>query len=213
VICWVNRNGFYYVLDRVTGKFLMGAPFVEQTWAKGLDANGRPILSDSSEVSNRGQLTKPAENGGTTWQNPAFDQGRQTIFVPAAESAAVFARSLGPVNPKNRLPGPWYGSGVAHSEPLTLVVRALDVATGTKKWEHFAPTLETDYYSGLLATGGGVVFGTEGGTAFALDSATGRELWRLNLGGSSCASPISFTLDGRQVIVLSVGRALFLLGL
>ncbi len=213
VICWANRNGFYYVLDRVTGKFLVGVPFVEQTWAKGLDSNGRPILSDANEVSNIGQLTKPAENGGTTWQNPAFDQRRQSVFVPATEAAAVFVKSLRPVSPKNRLPGPWYGSGVSHSEPLTLVVRALDVATGTRKWEHFAPKLETGYYSGLLATGGGLVIGTEGGTAFALDSATGRELWRLDLGGSSCAAPISFLLDGRQVILLSVGRALFLLGL
>ena len=50
VICWANRNGFYYVLDRITGEFLAGVPFVQQTWAKGLDPTGRPILADANEV-------------------------------------------------------------------------------------------------------------------------------------------------------------------
>jgi alcohol dehydrogenase (cytochrome c) len=213
-ICWVNRNGFYYVLDRVTGKFLVGVPYVEQTWAKGLDSSGRPILSDANEVSNTGRLTKPASLGGTNWQNPALDQSRRLIFVHATEGAGVFTKSLHPVSPKDRLlPGLWYSSAVSYSEPLTLVVRALDVATGTRKWEHLAPPLMNTYYSGLLATGGGLVFGAEGGAVFALDSATGRELWRLYLGEYTCAAPISFTVDGRQVIAVSAGRALFLFGL
>ena len=68
-------------------------------------------------------------------------------------------------------------------------------------------------YSGLLATGGGLVFGASGGYAFALDSTSGRELWRVLLGGETLATPISFTVDGHQVIAVSAGRALFVLGL
>jgi outer membrane protein assembly factor BamB len=96
------------------------------------------------------------------------------------------------------------------------VVRALDVATGAKKWERFSPNWKESFaygYSGLLATGGGLVFGASGGFAFALDSATGRELWRVFLGGDTYAAPISFTVDGRQVILVSAGRALFMFGL
>jgi alcohol dehydrogenase (cytochrome c) len=52
VICWANRNGFYYVLDRTTGEFLLGTPFVKQTWTEGLDAKGRPILSAATGSSN-----------------------------------------------------------------------------------------------------------------------------------------------------------------
>ena len=193
---------------------MLGVPYVEQTWAKGLDSNGRPILSDTNEISNTGQLTKPASLGGTNWQNPALDQGRRLIFVHATEGAGVFTKSLHPVSPKNRLlPGFWYSSAVSYSEPLTLVVRALDVATGTRKWEHVAPPLANTYYSGLLATRGGLVFGAEGGSAFALDSATGHALWRLYLGEYTSAAPTSFTVDGRQVIAVLAGRALFLLGL
>ena len=68
-------------------------------------------------------------------------------------------------------------------------------------------------YSGLLATGGGLVFGASGGFAFAIDSATGRELWRVFLGGETLAAPISVTVDGHQVILVSGGRALFMFGL
>ena len=68
-------------------------------------------------------------------------------------------------------------------------------------------------YSGLLATTGGLVFGEAGGSAFAIDSATGRELWRVNLGGDTYAAPISFTVDGHQFIFVSAGRAMFMFGL
>ena len=91
-ICWPNRNGFYYVLDRVTGEFLAGAPFVEVDWAKGLNSTGRPILADDAKVSPEGRSTRPGIAGGTNWQNPAFDQKRGSIFIPATESSSVFTR-------------------------------------------------------------------------------------------------------------------------
>jgi outer membrane protein assembly factor BamB len=63
--------------------------------------------------------------------------------------------------------------------------------------------------SGLLSTEGGLVFGACGGVLFALDADTGREVWRLSLGGSTMSAPISFTIDGQQVIAVAAGRALF----
>jgi alcohol dehydrogenase (cytochrome c) len=86
-ICWPNRNGFYYVLDRLTGDFLAGAPFVELNWAKGLTSTGRPILSEAVDASAEERLIKPGISGGTNWQNPAFDPIRKTIFIPANESS------------------------------------------------------------------------------------------------------------------------------
>ena len=68
-------------------------------------------------------------------------------------------------------------------------------------------------YSGLLATGGGLVFGASEGFAFAIDSVTGREVWRVFLGGDTYAAPISFSVDGHQIILMSAGRALIALGL
>ena len=216
VICWANRNGFYYVLDRVTGEFLAGAPFVEQNWAKGLDSVGRPILAETNDRPNIGRLTRPGLAGGTNFQNPAFDPLRKLVFVPATESVSVYTKSVRAVRGSNGFVG---GSSGADVDPPIPVVRALDAATGTKKWERFSPPLVGDgtfsygSYGGLLATGGGLVFGASRGSVFALDSATGHEVWRVFLGGNTHAAPISFTVDGRQVIAVFVGRGLFLFGL
>ena len=213
VICLANRNGFYYVLDRTTGEFLTGVPFVEQNWAKGLDSKGRPILYSGSEVTTSGRLTRPGVGGGTNWQNAAMDLKRELIIIPATEGASVFTKSA---HPQRGAFGFYPGSAGDSNEQPDPVVRALDVETGTKKWEHYLPNWKESYgygYSGLLATGGGLVFGASGGFAFAIDSATGRELWRLFLGGDTYAPPISFTADGHQVILIAAGRALFMFGL
>jgi alcohol dehydrogenase (cytochrome c) len=212
VICVVNRNGFYYVLDRTTGEFLVGAPFVRENWAKGLDAAGRPILSTEGEVSHAGRLTRPGVGGGVNWQNAALDRKRGLVFVQATEGSSVFTKSP---EPKRGELGFYPGSS-GKDEIVDHVVRALDISTGAKKWECFLPAWKKSLpegYSGLLATGGRLVFGASGGFVFAMDSATGDELWRVFLGGDTYAAPISFTVDGHQVIVISAGRALFMFGL
>jgi alcohol dehydrogenase (cytochrome c) len=213
VLCVANRNGFYYVLDRATGEFLAGVPFIEQNWAKGLDSTGRPILASGADVSPSGRLLRPGAGGGVNWENTAFDPKANSIFVPATEGAAVFTKSP---NARRGDLGFYPGSSGTSGEVPDHVVRALDAATGEKRWEHYLPSWKKSFgygYSGLLATGGGLVFGASGGFAFAVDSRTGRELWRVFLGGDTYAPPISFTVDGRQVILVSAGRVLFLFGL
>ena len=212
VLCVPDRNGFYYVLDRATGEFLVGVPFVEVNWATGLDSAGRPILTSHNVVTSSGRLTKPGSGGGINWQNAAYDEKSGLVFVPATEGASVFTKSP---QPRRGNLGFYPGSsGTAGEYDLVPVVRALDAATGAKKWEHFSPPGGKEHgYSGLLATGGHLVFGEAGGFAFALDARTGEELWRVSLGGDTSAPPISFTLDGHQVILLSAGRALFMFGL
>jgi len=201
------------VLDRATRKFLAGAPFVDLNWAKGLDSNVRPILdANGNNVSADGRVTKPGVGGGTNFENAAFDAQKGLIFVPASEGASVFTKNS---HASRRDRGYYGGGGGAFIEATTPVLRALDVATGARKWEYLSPPLQdhTYYFSGLLATGGGLVFGASSGTAFAVDSSTGHEVWRVELGGDTRAAPISFTIDGRQVIAVSAGRALFLFGL
>jgi alcohol dehydrogenase (cytochrome c) len=209
-ICWPNRNGFYYVLDRVTGEFLIGTPFVEVDWASGLTSAGRPIPSDAA-TAGTGHRTSPGVSGATNWQNPSFDQKRGYIFVPTTVSSSVFTKS-----PPNRVTrertGMFLGSGSSSTEPVSRLVRALDAATGERKWE-YNPKVSGVDFSGLLSTDGGLVFGASSGVIFALDADTGGEVWRLPLGGTTWGAPISFTLDGRQVIAVTAGRALFVFGL
>jgi alcohol dehydrogenase (cytochrome c) len=213
-ICWPNRNGFYYVLDRVTGEFLAGAPFVEVSWAKGLTATGQPMLSDVGQVSAEGRRISPGIDGGTNWQNPAFDPELESIFVPATESSSVFTK-LAPNRVTRAQNGYLVGSGWSQMEPSIRKVLALDAATGATKWEFVAPssTESNNAISGLLSTAGGLVFGASGGVFFALDADTGREVWGRPLGGTTKSAPISFRVDGRQVVVVAAGRALFEFGL
>jgi alcohol dehydrogenase (cytochrome c) len=216
VICWPNRNGFYYVLDRVTGMFLAAEPFVGVDWAAGLTPDGRPILANVATISTAGRSARPGITGGTNWQNPAFDPSRKSIFIPAVESSTVFTQ-LPPGQTADRRPNEVFiGSGWSQVASGTHEVVALEAATGRLHWKYLAPPntgSDGDLnFSGLLATGGGLVFGASGGIIFALDADSGREVWRLPLGGTTKAAPISFTVDGQQLIALAAGRALFVFG-
>ena len=211
VICWPNRNGFYYVLDRVTGQFLEATPFVEINWAQGLTPQGRPILADANTLSSGGRVTKPGVLGATNWQPAAFDPTQGLIFVHATEGESVFTKSA-PDRIGRGENGLFAGSGGSMLR-LTTVVRALDAATGVKRWEYQRSGGNGSDVGGMLATAGGLVFGTSGGSLFALDAATGKELWYVSLGGATYAPPISFSSEGKQVIALWAGRAMFLFGL
>lgn len=211
-ICWGNRNGFYYVLDRVTGKFLAGAPYVPVNWTEGLDPTGRPIPSNLIDVSNAGRRTMPGVGGGTNWQNPSFDTVRNSFFIPATESATVFTE-LPEDEVAERKPDEYFlASGWAEIVSPKRSVIALDASTGRQRWE-YKITPDAGDYGGLLATGGGVVFGTSGGEIFALDADTGHEAWHLSLGGGTRSGLISFTIDGQQVIIAMAGQAMIELGL
>src|SRR5262249_17575222 len=140
------------------------------------------------------------------------DPRRGLIFIPAVEAASVFTKAAEAKPAQN---GMLLGSsGGAVVGPLITLVRAVDAATGAAKWEYLSPQSSPRLdYSGLLVTAGGMVFGGSGGVLFALDAATGAELWRVFLGEGTHAAPISFMLDGRQVIAVSAGRALYVFGL
>ena len=81
LILWGNRNAFYYVLDRETGEFLLGKPFVYQNWAAGLDENGRPIMRPESKPTEQGTKVYPSVQGGTNWYAPTFSP-RTGLYLP-----------------------------------------------------------------------------------------------------------------------------------
>lgn len=213
LVYWASRNGFYYVLDRATGEFLHGSPFIDINWASGLDPKGRPIIVDRP-ISAAGRMTRPGVDGGVNWQQSAYDPVSDLYFVHASENSSIFTKSP----PEMFRPGRggfMVGSGSYDASAARGVVRALQPATGKKVWEYYSPTMtEADPgRSGLLVTAGGVLFGAAGGTVFALNKDSGEELWRVPLGGESKTAPISFRLNGKQVVGLSSGRTFFLFGL
>lgn len=215
VICWANRNGFYYVLDRTNGQFLHGVPFVKLTWASGLDEKGRPILTEAATVTASGTLTEPSVVGGANWHPSSFDPATQTFLVHATEGFSIFTNSA-PDRLRHGDNRFYLGSG-GSDEKVVSVVKALDAATGTIKWSREAvgsPQAGADQsHSGVISTDGGVAFSTYAGNIFALETATGKELWHVGLGTQTRATPISFMLDGKQVVAVTAGKTLFLFGL
>ena len=204
------------MLDRTNGQFLRGVPFVEVNWARGLDDRGRPILTETATISTSGTLTKPWVGGGTNWLPPSYDPASGTFLVHATQGSSVYTKA--PAHQVHRGPGGIYvGSGSATAEPAVNLVKALDAASGATRWEYVSPKqhqADLDVtYGGVLSTAGGVVFSASAGVVFALDAATGKELWRAGLGGLTQATPISFALNGRQVMAVAAGRTLFIFGL
>jgi alcohol dehydrogenase (cytochrome c) len=205
VIAWANRNGFYYVLDRRSGRFIAGVPFARQNWATGLDKSGRPTLNPEARVSTGGTLTYPSVSGATNWQSPAFSSTLGLFFVHADEGSSIFSKAHRD-DVKRRPYEQYLASGTRKRDGRHTFVRALKVATGERAWQYESMNNEGNWWSGLLATAGGLVFGAAGERAFALDAASGAELWRVRLGGEIYQGPVTYADAGQQIVIFIAGR-------
>jgi alcohol dehydrogenase (cytochrome c) len=203
---FANRNGFYYVLDRVTGKFITGVPFVKETWAKGLDANGRPIPAPNQEPTlGAGTLVYPSITGGVDWTSPSYSPQTGLFYVSVHETGAYFIKGTGKIEP-GPPKGIVGGGGIRAlaGEQSYGAIRALEATTGRQKWEF---KLLAPAWVPVLSTAGGLVFsGTDEGNFFALDAETGKSLWNIDLGHSARSNPISYEVDGKQYIFETAGN-------
>ncbi|MBS1788535.1 MAG: PQQ-dependent dehydrogenase, methanol/ethanol family [Acidobacteria bacterium] len=200
-----NRNGFFYVLDRTNGKLLHAAPYVHQTWNAGFGADGRPKFAPKSGATPEGNEVFPSLVGGTNWQAPSYDSSLNWLFLVFAESGNRYVRSEMAYEPGK---GYWGGRTLPAGENNYAGIRALDAATGAKKWEF--KISQGSLAAGVTATAGGVVFaGTREGNLIALDSKTGKLLWRFQTGGTIASAPISYAVDGKQFIALAAGGVLY----
>lgn len=209
-VLWANRNGFFYVIDRTTGKLVRATPFAHQTWAERIDANGRPVRAKDSAPSAKGTLVFPGPGGATNWWPPSYDPKTDLFFVPTLERGGVFF-SAGANAPKATPGEVFLGSatqGITGLKHYT-AVRAIQVATGERKWEYRLPPRETDgEIGGVLSTDGGLVFSADLSTFFALNSDTGERLWSFELGGRVSAAPMTFMAGGRQFVAVTAGQAI-----
>ena len=208
LVAMANRNAFYYLLDRVTGEFLLGEPYAKQTWAKGLDAKGRPIVLPNTDPSVEGTLVWPALNGATNWYSPSYSPLTKLFYVAVRERSSYYYK--GEVEFK---PGTFFSGGGerAIDSDAWGAIRALEATTGKVKWEF---PLLTPPWGGVLATAGGLVFGgANEGNFFALEAQTGKALWEIQTGSQIRANPISFAIDGKQHVAIAAGTALFVFGL
>ncbi len=207
-----NRNGFFYVLDRLTGKVLMAEPFVKKlTWAKAIGTDGRPVPLSNSKPTAEGTRVCPSVWGAANWPSTAFHPGTGLFYVMATESCAVYTKS----DESWQAGESFYGGG-SHRSPGDVsrqFLRALDLQTGKLVWE--LPEFSDGFsISGVMATAGGLVFYTDSAGAFvAVDAKNGKPLWHFNTGQRCRASPMTYTVDGRQFIGVAVGSTILTFGL
>jgi alcohol dehydrogenase (cytochrome c) len=221
LMLWANRNGFFYAIDRTTGKFLLGKPFVKQNWNIGFDPKGRPIVSPSLSPKPLGApYVQPGTEGATNWYSPSFSPHTGLFYVSKWDNYSNYS-------PKSD-PGPWVrnkryegaASPVAALHESRAVppvyrteaegygaVQALDPQTGEKKWD-FRMVNYTE--SGVLSTASDLVFsGGLEGNFFALDARDGSCLWKVALGGTVSSGPISYSVDGHQYVAIAAKGALY----
>jgi quinohemoprotein ethanol dehydrogenase len=212
VIMQASKNGFFYVLDRATGEFISGAPFVDTvTWATGLDALGRPIESPSAYAGMDAVLVSPGPNGAHNWNPMAFNPATGLVYLPAK----IGTRSLHVPNPdwgydpsRNNI-----GNGGRYDGPLRAELRALPDPTGEllawnpveqrAAWQ--VPYRVVDG-GGVLTTAGNLVFQGRADGVFAAYRATdGMKLWEFDAATGIMAPPVTYLVDGVQHVSVMVG--------
>jgi alcohol dehydrogenase (cytochrome c) len=221
LMLWANRNGFFYVLDRVTGTFLLGKPFVKVNWASGLDANGRPIQTPQPA----GAPTWPGNQGGTNWYPPSYSPRTGLFYFTAWENyASVYRKEESEYVPGQTflgggftVLGPTPGAptvGIGRRSPINNwtdevgngAVIAIDPTTGDRKWT-FKQFDVSD--SGILTTASDLLFtGGREGYLYAIDARSGEVLWKANLGGQIVMAPVTYQVEGRQYVSVISGHTL-----
>jgi len=203
-----NRNGFLYVLDRANGKFLSATPFVEKlNWAKGVDEQGRPIRTDVRPTV-EGSRVCPGYSGATNWYSPSYNEATRMVYFLALEECEIYFSqpTVGFKEGKE-----YYSTGVkripGESSEKMLVAYSLD--TGAVAWK-YPQTGRGHSSGGTMSTAGGLVFfGDDAGSFEAVDAQTGKALWHFNTGQDMSASPMTYSVAGKQYVAIAAGSDVF----
>jgi alcohol dehydrogenase (cytochrome c) len=220
MMLWANRNGFYYVLDRQSGKYLYGDKFARVNWATGLDEAGRPMRDAKVNPTAAGTLIYPNLFGATNWYSPSYSPKTHLFYIPSWQESNMNMAKI----PVTYAEGARFTGGLPRGANMRRGNRnapdeaqaygsvvAMDPKTGKKSWE-FKMSDVTD--SGVLTTASDLLFvGGREGYFYALDARDGKELWRSSLGASMESGPMTYRVDGKQYVTISSGHTMFTFGL
>ncbi len=218
VVMHAPKNGFFYVLDAKTGKFLSGKPFAKTiTWASGLDpVTGKPNINPEAryELTGKPFIGLPGAIGAHSWQPMSYSPKTGLVYIPTNEVAQPYFAA-----PKDWKPGKvGFQLGLDQGKlgmPADPVVRAAaaagttgalvawDPVAGKARWtvEHRGPS-----NGGTLATAGNLVFqGTAGGEFRAYTADSGKQLWSFATQTGVIAAPMTYAVKGQQYVAILVG--------
>jgi PQQ-dependent dehydrogenase (methanol/ethanol family) len=211
VLMQAPKNGFFYVIDRKTGEFISGKPYVNVTWATGLDPKtGRPIEAPNMHYDDKNVTAAPGPAGGHVWQGMSFNPATGLVYLPALDStflyvsASTFKPEVGSYNwgiVFRPPPPPRPGETAPLPTPPGGSLVAWDPVTQTERWR-----LKQMNGGGTVTTAGGIVFGeSSDGEIQALSADKGEKIWSAKL-QAGMGNPATYMLDGKQYVSILSGR-------
>ncbi len=202
LVAQASRNGYYFLLDRATGKRLVTAPFIDTlNWAKGLDEKGQPIPDPAKYPTTDGVLVSPSSNGATNWQAPSFDPETGLLYVGTSRNYSMYYLTDTDDHPEG-----WGGLDTAVGGDGNALL-AIDYQTGKIVWRHDWPS--GGGVNNILTTAGKVLFTSNGNNLIAFHPVSGKILWHSGLMAAPSGGPISYLLDGRQFLLVAAGDSLY----
>jgi alcohol dehydrogenase (cytochrome c) len=200
-----NRNGFLYILDRTTGRFISATRFVEKmNWAKGIDEHGRPIRT-GIKPEPQGTKICPSLMGATNWFSPSYNPSTQLFYFMAREDCDIY---IAGAEKQIYKPGQTYYNTGTKRPPRSSaqkVLLAFDLGTGQPVWRYPQAGVG-DSAAGTMTTASSLVFfGDDIGEFEAVDAKTGKALWHFNTGQTLHASPMSYSVAGVQYVAIAAG--------
>ncbi len=227
VLMQAPKNGFFYVIDRDTGKLLSarnivpmakaadtpkGAPI---SWAYGVDIkSGRPLENPEARyLGGKPVLVHPAGMGAHAWQPMAYSPLTRLAYIPVQDFAASFAHDPGyQPKPYTRASGLKVGGGL----PQDAKLRAGIAGRLNARLIAWNPETQQEVWrvphayggnGGVLATAGNLVFQSAGSGIFsAYDAATGQRLWSFDAQAAAQGGPITYRIAGTQYVAIAVGN-------
>ena len=208
VVMTEPKNGFFYVLDAKTGKFLSGNNYVPTNWASKIDPEtGRPVTLAAARYWERPTektVVSPGPLGSHNWQAMAFSPATKLVYLPV-----IYAPSLVQPDPNDKAGGVlndmYYGSSGDPMWPAKGELVAWDPVAQTARWR---VRRALPMNGGVLATAGNLVFqGSAEGTLDAYAADSGKHLWSFNAHGSIQAAPTTVEIDGGQLLLVASGNA------
>ena len=204
------KNGFFYVIDRETGRLISADPFTETTWASEIDLEtGRPVEVPGARYENGPATVSPTPWGAHNWHAMSYSPATGFAYLPAMHLSAIYSdegvntSSWEPSEFEGDTTGVWYDLSAVNEDDIGSTLQAWDPVRGEVAWE---VPLPGRWNAGTLATAGDLVFqGGVSGDLVAYDASNGETVWTFNVGSGVSAPPVTYSIGDTQFISILVG--------
>ncbi|PHN02526.1 PQQ-dependent dehydrogenase, methanol/ethanol family [Flavilitoribacter nigricans] len=203
------KNGFFYVINRETGKLISAEPFADVNWATHIDTNtGKPVEAPNARYENGPVDIAPNPWGAHTWHAMSYNPQTGLAYIPTLHQSVKFSDESFDL-------ASWQAvefSGGIGVNMLAPDRQPRDYPASLQAWDpvrqKLAWSVPQDHFwnAGTLTTAGNLVFqGRSDGKLLAYDARTGETRWTFDVGLGISAPPITYQLNGKQYLVLLVG--------